>query len=155
MFLCTFLHNLTIFLLNSVHSCSFVWNTRKNWVVFFLFSYFYWERTVPNWKKYDSTFQQRRMSSNFKIFTFGHVRNYILDSETCALYIDIRGRRPLGQHLNQSPHTKTHKRAHFQHQAGYCADPCLGYELMLLWDKRGTFLILWSVMQNMGISHNF
>ncbi len=37
----------------------------------------------------------------------------------------------------------------------YCANPCLGYELMLFWDKRDTFLMLWSMMQNMSISHNF
>ncbi len=42
----------------------------------------------------------------------------------------------------------------FQYQAEYRANLWLGYELMLFLDKRGTFLILLSVMQNMGISYN-
>ncbi len=28
------------------------------------------------------------------------------------------------------------------------------YELMLFWDKKDTFSMLWSVMDNMNISHN-
>ncbi len=32
-----------------VRSCEIL--GRTNWVVSFLFSYFYWERTVPNWKQ--------------------------------------------------------------------------------------------------------
>ncbi len=51
-------------------------------------------------------------------------------------------------------HNKYGKECVFQYQAAYRVDPCLGYQLLLFWDKRGTFLILWSVMQNMDISHN-
>ncbi len=31
---------------------------------------------------------------------------------------------------------------HKKHRKGYCADSCLGCEVMLFWDKRNTFLIL-------------
>ncbi len=44
----------------------------------------------------------------------------------------------------------TAKSLFFQYQVEDRADPCLGYELMLFWDKRGTCFILWSVMQNYG-----
>ncbi len=60
--------------------------------------------------------------------------------------------RSLGYHLNPSPYTNKGNCVFFNVQYG--ADPCLGYEVILFWDKRGTFLMLWSVMQNMGISHN-
>ncbi len=30
----------------------------------------------------------------------------------------------------------------FKNQTGYRADPCLGYQLMLFWNKRGTLWIL-------------
>ncbi len=47
--------------------------------------YFIEKELCPTEKKYDLTLRRRRMGANFKFFTFGHVREYILDSETWSL----------------------------------------------------------------------
>ncbi len=42
----------------------------------------------------------------------------------------------------------------FQHQARSRADPWLGYEFMLLWHKKGTFLILWPEVPSWSVMPN-
>ncbi len=53
--------------------------------VIFLSYYYYQERTQPKWKKLLFFPFTTRIGTNFRMFTFIHIRQYILHSETRAL----------------------------------------------------------------------